>query len=225
MKWLKRLLGLVLIGIVYLIAPVAVSAGTTEDITITAIGVVVGTASDFTVTYIDDHTVGLSWTMPPGADKIKIMAKYDSYPTAPAPGAEPTDGWELYYDNGTSTQDTAVNLDEMFKPMYYRAWVQAAGGAWSPLYVEGNVEGPGMTLLAGMVANFLSLLIAAALVAVAFWQRSNFLQILAGFVAIGFGIYWITVDPNFLYVIEAVAVVGVGLYMMLMVGVDYLKGG
>jgi hypothetical protein len=223
-KWVKRLL--VILMIAWILLPgLSVLADTSADVTITATGVVVGAPTGFTVTYIDDHTVQLDWGMPAGADKIMIRAKYGDYPAEPVPiGTEPTDGYLLYYGNGITTQDTAVNLDEMYLPVYYRAWIKTAGGAWSPLYADGYVEGPGMAMMAEVLGNFLILLIAGALIWLAFWQRSNMLQILAGFVSVGFGIYWLTVDVTFLYVIEAIAIVAVGLYMMLMVGVDYIRG-
>lgn len=217
MKWVTRLLILIVISIFLIVPAVPVSADTTANVTITAVGVVVGAASGFTVTYIDDYTIGMSWINPLGADAIKIIAKYGSAPEAPVAGLEPTDGWVLYEGIGTYVEQ------QLLDNMYYLACAQV-GGVWSPLYTEGVVEQPIMTALTGLLGNFLTLLIAGALIFVAFWQRSNFLQIIAGFVAIGFGIYWITVNANFLYVIESVAVVGVGLYMMLMVGVEYLRG-
>lgn len=217
MKWFARIILLFLIGIGWLILPLPVLADTTADITITATGVVVGAASGFTVTYIDDYTIGMSWINPLGADSVKIIAKYGEAPDPPVAGLEPTDGWVLYEGNGTYVEQ------QLLDNMYYLACAEV-GGIWSPLYTAGVVEQPIMTALTGLLGNFLTLLIAGALIFVAFWQRSNFLQIIAGFVAIGFGIYWITVNANFLYVIEAVAVVGVGLYMMLMVGVEFLRG-
>lgn len=69
------------------------------------------------------------------------------------------------------------------------------------------------------------IIVTIALVALAFWQRSSFLQIVAGVVAIGFGLYWITEDPSFIYLMEGIAFVGTGIYMLIMVGADLLGRG
>lgn len=75
----------------------------------------------------------------------------------------------------------------------------------------------------------MSLIIALGLIALAFWQRSNLLHIIGGFVVICLGIYQLTMDVSFIYIVESVALICVGLYMLIMVGVEYIqssrKGG
>ena len=66
-------------------------------------------------------------------------------------------------------------------------------------------------------------LVAAALVALAFWQRSNFLMIISGIVAVGFGIYWITLSTDFLYIMEGTAAVAIGIYMLINTGVEMIR--
>lgn len=67
------------------------------------------------------------------------------------------------------------------------------------------------------------IIVALALVAVAFWQRSNFLMIVSGLVAVAFGVYWAVSAAGFVYVIEGVAAVAVGIYMLIDAGLSLLK--
>lgn len=74
------------------------------------------------------------------------------------------------------------------------------------------------------MTTVLILCIAAFFTIMAFWQRSNFIQILAGIVNIGSGIFWLTVGTTFIYIIEATTFMAVGIYLLIMVAVDMLKG-
>lgn len=67
------------------------------------------------------------------------------------------------------------------------------------------------------------LIVAALFVALAFWQRSTFMQIIAGTVAVGFGIYWLTAGATFIYVMEGVGSIAIGLYMLIDVAIDLFK--
>lgn len=67
------------------------------------------------------------------------------------------------------------------------------------------------------------IIVTIALIALAFWQREPFLMLVCSMVAIGFGVYWITVNPGFLYIIEGVAAVGVGIYMIIETAIQYFK--
>lgn len=74
------------------------------------------------------------------------------------------------------------------------------------------------------MTNIELILIVGGLIGLAFWQRSNFLYIVSGMLAIGFGIYWITVDTSFMYIMIGVGSVGVGIYMVIDVARSYLQG-
>ena len=111
-----------------------VFAGNSE-VTITISAFTVGNPEGFIVTYVNDRQVDLSWTMPEGATKVMVRS---------APGREPedrTDGNLVYYGSDNSCSDTGISLDETLVAIYYRAWSQNAGGAWSQLYSEGQIGG------------------------------------------------------------------------------------
>lgn len=74
-----------------------------------------------------------------------------------------------------------------------------------------------------LLEMFIVILPVALIVALAFWQRSNFLFILGGLAAIGFGVFWIDSDPGALYMIEGMAVIGIGLYMLITTAVDMFR--
>lgn len=69
------------------------------------------------------------------------------------------------------------------------------------------------------------IIVVIALVALAFWQRSNFLSIVAGIVAVGFGVYWSVSTAGFVYIMSGVASVAVGIYMLITSGTDLLNKG
>ena len=54
-----------------------------------------------------------------------------------------------------------------------------------------------------------------ALIALAFWQKSNYLMLIGGIVAIGFGVYWAVSDTDFIYIMTGVASSAVGFYMLI----------
>ena len=69
----------------------------------------------------------------------------------------------------------------------------------------------------------LLVMVTIAVVALAFWQKSNFFMLIAGIIAIGFGAYWIANNTGFFYVMEGVASVGIGLYMLINTGVSWFR--
>lgn len=142
------ILALLLLPIIYINSGNKAEAATSDQVTVTATGLVVGAPGGFTVYYISDYEVGISWAKPEDAVNTMIRAKYSDYPTAPAHGYEPTDGYLVYYGPAENASDTAVSLDETATPVYYRAWCEDAEGNWSPLYGEGEMEGIGMVLIA-----------------------------------------------------------------------------
>lgn len=69
------------------------------------------------------------------------------------------------------------------------------------------------------------LIIAGVFILLAYILRSVFWQIMSGLVAIAAGIEFISQDPGeWIYIIVGSAVIAVGIYQLIMVGVDLLKG-
>jgi hypothetical protein len=129
------------------VLPIVARADTSANVTVTAIGYVCGAPGGLTLTYINDYEVGISWIKGVDADNTMIRAAYGRYPT------DRTDGYLVYYGDGTSTSDTGVSLDETATPVYYRAWSENAGGIWNEFsYAESFIEGIGVTLLAFLIA-------------------------------------------------------------------------
>ena len=71
----------------------------------------------------------------------------------------------------------------------------------------------------------MALAIVALIVALAFWRRGNhFLALVAGPVAMGFGVHLIATYDGFIYIMSGIACIGIGLYLLIDTGVDLLKG-
>jgi len=95
-----------------------------------------------TLTYISDYEVGISWTIGEGAENTMVRAAVGRLPESR------TDGYLVYYGDGTSTSDTGVSLDETAAPVYYRAWSQNSAGGWEDVGTSSFLEGLGVTILA-----------------------------------------------------------------------------
>jgi hypothetical protein len=153
-------------------------------------------------------------------DHTIVCAKYDSIPSSS------TDGYQVYLGNGVQAYDTSCNLNETFSTIYYVAFGYDAGNNLIGTTTEATMESPHMAELANVLGNIIMLGIALALIIIAFWRNSIFLQIMAGIVSMALGIYWINIDASLWYnIIIGSALVSVGFYMMIMVGYDLLKGG
>ena len=179
MKWLK--IGL-LIALLLLLVPLPLTAGTTAEVTITATGYVVGAPGGFTVTYISDYEIGLSWTMGIGANNTMVRAAYGREPE------DRTDGYLVYYGNGTSTTDW-VNLEATSAKVHYRAWSETVAGAWEETGSTGWTEGVGM-LFIGMVVLCALLMIAG------FWRKSQAMLWIAALAWVGFAFWQRGVTPE-----------------------------
>jgi len=137
---------LVMVAIPFLMPSMEVSAAPSANIIVTAVP---DWTSPFAITKISDTQVDVDWTIPVGADRVMVRAKYASYPADPGGGVEPTDGYLVYFGNGVAASDTSMNLDESVGKLYYRAWsiTPTPGDVWSASFGEDNVEGLGMTML------------------------------------------------------------------------------
>jgi hypothetical protein len=142
--------------------------------------------------------VTCEWSNPPTSANTEVRAKYGSEVTSL------TDGYLVYYGPAATCQDLGVYTDELISSIYYSAWAINGAGVYST--PDSDV------LEASMLAL---ILVTAGLIGLAFWQRSNFLFIVCGMIAIGFGVYWISQNPGFIYVMEGTAAVALGFYMII----------
>lgn len=166
---LGALLGLLLLPA---LSTGALAADPVVNVTVSAY--VIGIPGGFTVTYTSDYEVGIEWTKPGGAENTMVRAAIGH------PPANRTDGYLVYYGDAESCTDTGVSLDETAAPVIYRAWSETAGGAWSPLFAEGEIEGIGMVLIAFAV-------LIVALMALGYIFKHGLLFLAAGFAAVGLG--------------------------------------
>jgi len=148
-KWLRVVLLVLLLWLI----PVGVLADTSQEVTVTATGYICAIPGGFTLTYINDYEVGISWIKGDGAENTMIRAAYGRVPESR------TDGYLVYYGDGTTASDTGVNFEEGVSDVYYRAWSQNAAGVWEEIGVSDFMENPYMLLavLAGLALGFLAL--------------------------------------------------------------------
>ncbi len=86
--------------------------------------------TSFSATTASSSQINLSWTKGTGADKTMVRGKEGSYPTSR------TDGYQVYFDTGTSASDTSLNPSTTY---YYRAWSEVTGSQqWSDNYASAN---------------------------------------------------------------------------------------
>ena len=162
------LLALLLLGISASSALGAMS----QNVTVTAtpnVGILPA-PTGFTVTRITDTEIRLDWTPNPGGVSTLIIAKVGE------PPASRTDGYTVYYGNGSTADDTFTDLDIIGGKVYYAAYTESGVGGWSLTPATGETEGVGVTLIAlGLIALGLTAVLAFtrnwlwAFPAVIFW--------------------------------------------------------
>lgn len=191
--WIRIISGIFLGLMLLLVSTTFVRADGPPDVEITVYAWVVGSPSGLTLTYINDQEIELEWAKGEDAQNTMVRAKYGSAPTSR------TDGYLVYYGDGTSCTDTEVDLDELSEDyfddeamdfnIYYRLWSQNEGGAWEPFGISDLLENPNVTLLALFIfAGILSYL----------GIKSNFvlLRLMGGAGWLAMFIYWITSPPS-----------------------------
>jgi len=128
-----------------LIAPTPALADTSAEVVVTATGWICEAPGGFSVFYINDYEIGISWVKGEGAENTMIRAKYGSYPVGR------TDGYQVYYGDGTVASDTGVNFEEGVSDVYYIAFSQNASGAWEEIGSTNFMENPHMLLIALLI--------------------------------------------------------------------------
>lgn len=171
----KLVLG-VLIGLILLLVPMGSAEASVPQVSITVSAWIVGSPSGLILTYISDFEVGIEWTKGVGANNTMVRGAVGRLPESI------TDGYLVYYGNGTSVSDTGVSLDETAAAVYYRAWSQNEAGGWEVIGISDSIEGVGMTLIAVIG-------LAVCMTGMGFWQRKTWLFILAGLAWFGLGAY------------------------------------
>jgi len=79
----------------------------------------------FTATTFSENQINLNWNNGDGAERVYIVRKTGSYPV------DRSDGVNVFYNSGTSYQDTGLNPDITY---FYRAWSHVDSGGlyqWS----------------------------------------------------------------------------------------------
>jgi hypothetical protein len=164
--WMKRvflILGVVVI-LVILVLPVTPVLAESVNITVTARPLVTGGITDFIITYVSDYQLDFSWGYTGDATHIMIRGKYGDYPeNITDPWTEPSDGWLVYYGDGTEATDW-VNMEFLSVPIYYSAWAQKDDGMWY-LDVQSGWKESALVLFLGFI--FLAL----GLTALAYTKR------------------------------------------------------
>jgi len=167
----KYLIGLLVILTLLLGAPILVGADTSQDVTITATGYVCGAPEGLTLIYISDYEIGISWTKGADAENTMVRAAIGRLPESR------TDGYLVYYGNGTNATDWTANLGTIDARIYYRAWSQSFSGTWEEAGVSDWLTGGGM-LIAFMVLSL-------GLTIVAFWRNNMPIATVAGIAWLG----------------------------------------
>ena len=133
MKWRVVVITFVIVISLWLLVlpTTGVMADTTGVVTVVMEPQISGGISGFTITYVTDTDVNLSWALFGDAVNIMVRAKYGAYPSNILdPFTPPSDGYLVYYGNGTTVDDTSMDFDQNAGPLYYTAWAQKADGTW-----------------------------------------------------------------------------------------------
>lgn len=175
-RWLLLIAVLVLAFV-----PSALEAATTQYVQIRATGYICAAPGGFTLTYVSDYEVGISWAKGIDANNTMVRAAYGRLPESR------TDGYLVYYGNGTYCNDTAINFEETASQIYYRAWSQNSAGLWEETGASDWIEGAGMKLIAFIILPL-------ALFAMGWAFKRQFLFMAAGMAWVAFAFYMRTLS-------------------------------
>lgn len=156
-----------------------------------------GVPSNFTATFITRQQVYLNWEKGANTTQTLIRAKFYEYPK------NKDDGYLVYYGTGESANDTALDLDITFGPIFYRAWSEHEVEGWSVNYAEASTENPELEGIVDKLTDFnfwvsnlyivfqgLLLIVPLLLLSgLAFWKPNPLLFMLAAGAAMMTGLY------------------------------------
>ncbi len=152
--------------------------------------------------------IQLTWEHGQYASNITIRRGTTGYPTII------TDGSLVYSGNLTSYIDTNVDSGDV-NVYYYTAWGQRSTGAYLENYVQDNIGGSNMTLIANALSvDLIPLLVVIGITALAFWRRDLFLYLIATPVAIMGGLNWYENHPTDFGLVLAVVMGAIGIYSL-----------
>lgn len=189
---MRCIINLLIIAVLlmWIVSPIIVYADPSVDITVTAVPRISGGITNFVITYISATQLDLSWVYN-GATKAMIRGSYNGYPADVVDeDTAPTEGFLVYYGDGTFTSDTSMNFEENAGTLYYSVYGQKADGHWYTNNLNGNEGGRTVTFLT-FIGLFLGLAFANAMV-----RRASFLP-LKLIMALAFIIpfVWVTTIP------------------------------
>lgn len=200
LRWIASIWLVVVLMII--IAAIPVFAGDTTTITVILVPETTSGISNFHIVYINDQRIDLSWNFGSGVSNIMIRAKYGSYPNDISDGSEtPSDGYLVYYGNGSNTSDTLVNMDDPGDinisdtsdtpfTIYYKAWGQNIDGSWQTSTNTGWEESIELILLA-----FVFTILSVGIINFGFLRNSFIPYKLAGAFLWLIPVVWIITNP------------------------------
>ena len=171
-----------LIGLCLLLSPQGVGADTTADIVITAQGYVGEAPGGLTITYVSDYELGVNWTKAAGTNYTMVRVAYGR------PVSDRTDGFELYYGQGTNTTFWTSNVG-IVGPVYIKAWSQNIWGIWEEIGATAEGNFMSMSFLFGILV-----ILGLVLFIAAFRWKDMLLSYAAALTWMAIGFWWIIGD-------------------------------
>jgi hypothetical protein len=171
-----------------MIMPATALAADSVEISVIAQGIASAGIFNFKIVYVTEQRFDLSWILGSNVTSVMIRAKYNKYPNdITSTNETPSDGYLVYYGNGTSVSDTSMDLDQNPGGIYYRAWAQLGDGSWVITPSQDWKESKVMTLL-GVLA------IASVFTMVGI--KYKIMRTVAAVAWIFVGLYWLQARPS-----------------------------
>lgn len=178
--------------------------------------------TSFTLSWNEDDSILAEWTLSASANGTRLVRDWEEYPVD-------RDDPILVYE-GTDTDYTdnfTLGLPHNIAEWKYGIWEYNDTGWSDAVYASIGTEG-GLPedMEISIPNNVILILIAGFAIFLAYWIRSYFCKIMAGFLTIAAGIYQIIVTPDeWAFIIVGTVIISIGVYIMIMVAVDLVKGG